>query len=214
MKTRILKPLFVPLFVGLLGSTTLFTACEQNKDSKEVAEDQNDERFENVNDDNNPNNGTDPGQSPAKLEQKDADFVVKAANMDMAEIYVSKKAIETSANADVKRVAQMMVDEHMKTSEQVKSLAAKYNIALPTEPSNDDIKNWKGLLDKRGADFDKDYADWLVSTHKDAVDSFDDVSKKEDYQPEVRTWATNTLPGLQGHLAEAEKLRDMLKGKK
>jgi len=208
MKTQILKPLYVPLFAGLLGSALLFTACEQNKDSADVAKDQNDERFENVNDDNN-NNGV---NNAAKVEQKDADFVLKAANIDMAEIYVSRQALAKSNNAEVKRMAQMMVDEHTKTSEQLKSLATTHNISLPTEPSQDDVKNWKGLLDKTGADFDKDYADWLVSTHKDAVDNFEDISKKEDYHPDIRNLATNTLPALRHHLTEAERLRDMLKG--
>jgi putative membrane protein len=211
MKTRILKPLFVPLFAGLLSTGMMLSSCEQNKDSKDVADEQNKDRFENVNDDNTQSNGTDADRSPNKLEEKDAMFVSDAANMDLAEIYVSREAASRASNADVKRVAKMMVDEHTKSSEQVKALASRFGISLPTQPNENDVKNWKGLLDKRGADFDKDYMDWLVKTHKDAIDKFEDVSKKEDYQPDVRNLATNMLPALRQHLTEAERVRDIVK---
>jgi len=211
MKTRLTKPLFVPLIAGLLGTGMFFTACNNTKDSKDVADQQNADKFDNKADDNNPQNGTDANRSPNKLEEHDADFVSKAANMDLAEIYVSQQALSRAANANVKSIAQMMIDDHTKTSAQIKELAGKYNISLPTSPSDDDIKNWKGLLDKKGKDFDKDYVDWLVKTHKDAVDDFGAYSKKDDNQPEVRQWAANTLPALTHHLEMSQKLQDQLK---
>lgn len=210
MKTRFAKPLFVPLFAGLLGTGMLFTGCDSAQDSKEVADEANADKFENVNDDRGAN--ADADRSPAKFEQKDATFMSDAANIDLAEIHVSRQAAERATNAEVKRFAQTMVDDHTKTAAEAQAMASKYGVTLPTAPNENDVKNWKGMLDKKGADFDKDYMDWAVKTHKDAVDKFEDVAEGNDYHPELRDWANKTLPALRHHHEEAQRVRDLVKG--
>jgi putative membrane protein len=212
MKTRVTKPLFVSLIAGLLGTGMFFAGCDQSKDSKEVADEQNKDKFENVNDDRGAN--ADADRSPAKFEQKDAMFMSDAANIDMAEIYVSTEAAKRATNAGVKRFAQMMVDDHKKTSAEAQAMASKYGVSLPTSPNENDVKNWKGMMDEKGYDFNKDYMDWAVQTHKDAIDKFEDVAEGNDYHPELRDWANKTLPALRHHREEAERIRDMVKDTK
>ena len=72
----------------------------------------------------------------------------------------------------------------------------------------------KFLLLKRGADcviahltFDKRYASMIgVSAHEDAVKLFQ-KSSKEAQDPDVKTFAAKTLPGLQEHLQMGRDLK-------
>ena len=101
----------------LLGALAIGVAACGNKnkaeDSKEVAEDQNDAKFEDT-----------------KIED-DTDFAVEAADGGMYEVELGKLAQSNAASADVKKFGQTMVDEHSKANEELKALATQKNITLP-----------------------------------------------------------------------------------
>src|SRR5215204_6234316 len=69
-------------------------------------------------------------------------FWSKAAQGGMAEVELAKLALQKSTNADVKKFAQMMVTDHTKANDELKALAAKKNVTLPT-----DIGSHKSTLD-------------------------------------------------------------------
>ena len=189
--TKIKKTALQIIFV----STVIFGAasCEEKEHdhtasdkpvTSDVAEDQNDGKF-NKNDD-----------------EKNAAFLVKAAEINLEEISLGKLAQKKSTNKDVKDFGKMMETAHTKALADLQKLAAKKSISIPTE-LNQEAKNLYQKLDgKSEKEFNKDYADKMVSGHKDAIDLFEKQST-ESSDEDIRTWATTMLPELRTHLDHA-----------
>jgi len=52
-------------------------------------------------------------------------FVMKASANDLAEVNLGRIAVKRAGNADVKKFAQKMIDDHTKTSKELLALANK-----------------------------------------------------------------------------------------
>jgi putative membrane protein len=183
---------FIP-FISLL-CILLWTACSEKKqdDSKEVAEDQNEEKFDTTN-----------------LEA-DTEFAVEAADAGMLEVQAGSLALSKASSTKVKEFAQMMIDDHTKANEELKALATGKNITLPSAISDKHKKKYDDLAEKSGTDFDKAYADMMVKDHKDAVDMFKKAADKcKDQQ--IKAWAAEKIPALEQHLSTAENINKEIK---
>ena len=64
------------------------------------------------------------------LDQEDKTFVKEAATGGMAEVELSKIA-QKSENADVKRFADRMVEDHTKANQQLTSIATGLGVDVP-----------------------------------------------------------------------------------
>ncbi len=139
------------------------------------------------------------------------EFFPSAASAGMLEIETSKLALQTSQNADVKAFAQQMVDDHTKAAAELKTLAASKSITLPTAMSKHHQMMYDHLKDEKpGKDFDSAYQNTQVVAHKEAVTLFAKAST-DSKDPEVKAWASNTLPTLQHHGAMAKDLDKKVK---
>lgn len=133
-----------------------------------------------------------------------ADFVQEAAISDMFEIQSSKLAVERSTGP-AKSFAERMVEDHTKTSAELKKLAAQAHQQVPTALDS----SHQNMLDKlkglKGDDFSKQYVSDQDSAHKDAVSLFERYSKGGE-NAALKDWAGKTLPALQDHLRMAKDL--------
>ena len=107
----------------------------------------------------------------------------------------------------------MMVDEHTKANNELKSIAQQKNITLPTVMSNENQRKYDKLNEKTGAEFDKEYMDLMVKEHKDDIDDFEDQAQ-ENENSELKSWASTKLPTLKQHLQEAERIQESLKNQR
>lgn len=146
-------------------------------------------------------------QPPAKLSGQDESFLKDAAESGNAEVSGSEVALTQSSNADVKAFAQMMVDNHGKTGAELKSLAGQKGVKVSDTPSTLKKAEIKMLSERKGSSFDQHYADSIgVKAHEDTIKLFQkEVDKGTD--PEVKAWASKTLPALQHHLEAAQALK-------
>ena len=140
------------------------------------------------------------------VKRGDRDFVEKAAKAGMEEVDVSRIAAERSTNGEVKSFAQMLVSDHTAANQKLTSIATSKSVKLPAEDMGAAGK-WS-KKDAKG--FDKDYIDKMVSDHKDAVDLFQKEADKGT-DPELQSFARDTLPKLQHHLEMAMDLQKTVK---
>ncbi|MGE8565114.1 MAG: DUF4142 domain-containing protein [Achromobacter sp.] len=149
----------------------------------------------------------------SRLDSKDRDFLENAAQSGHMEIEGSKMALEKSQNAEVKKFAQQMIDDHGKAGQQLAALAKSKGVDVPTDPSLMQQAKLK-TLGLRNEGFDEAYAEGVgVSAHEDAVKLFEEASN-EAKDPEVKQFATETLPKLQQHLQMAKTLEQSVKNAK
>ena len=132
------------------------------------------------------------------------DFVTEAAVSDMFEIQSSKLA-EDRTTGPTKTFAAQMIKDHTKTTSELKPLAMKAHVEAPM--ALDD--SHKAMLDKldglKGDDFAKQYHEDQDKGHKEAVSLFERYSKGGE-NADLKSWAGETLPHLQGHLKMAQDL--------
>ncbi|MCX6216264.1 DUF4142 domain-containing protein [Spirosoma sp.] len=169
-------------------STLSFQACSDKKkesnDSVENAENANDAKED---------AGT--GQT-----EESNEFAVKAATGGMMEVELGRMAQEKAQSQDVKEFGAMMVTDHSKANDELKTIAATHNITLPTTLGEDEQKHVNDMAKLTGAEFDKKYVSMMVDDHKEDIDLFKKAADDEKTNPAVKEFATKTLPTLQKHM--------------
>ena len=171
------------------------TTVSDSSDSKKVAEERNDKKFDN------------------STIEDDSKFAVKAADGGMMEVELSKLALTKSTSPEVKKLAKMMVDDHTAANNELKKLAGTKNISVPAAISTDRQEKLTDFMKKTGNDFDKDYTSYLVSDHKDDVDLFKKQAEKGK-DAELKAWAAGKVATLEHHLQMAQTTEDLVKNKK
>jgi putative membrane protein len=186
---------------GSLALSLLAASCANNStpDSKEMAENANEAKIDSA-------KATDTSSSTTSSMsdmKPDAEFAVAAADGGMMEVQLGKLAQEKGVSKQVKDLGAMMVKDHGAANEELKTAAAAKNITLPASLSDKCQKQVQDLSAKTGADFDKAYADLMVSDHKDDIDAFKKEAEKGN-DAELRAWAQGKLATLEHHLQMAE----------
>jgi putative membrane protein len=183
----------------LLGAVILFAqACNSgaNKDSVDAAKDANEKKDSTEIVDKN---ATSMQTNTMPVDKDAADFAVEAANGGMMEVELGNYAAQNAFSQRVKDFGSMMVKDHSKVNDELKSIAATKNITLPSSVGESAQKDMTDLMKKKGKDFDKAYMDMMLDDHKKDVKDFEKEAK-ECKDPEVRSFAGKTLPVLLTHL--------------
>jgi putative membrane protein len=86
-------------------------------------------------------------QSPTRATSGDSAFARKAAQANMAEVELGTLALQKSTQDEVKKFAQMIVDDYSKALDELKGLAGSKKLTLPTEidaqsASDAELKSW------------------------------------------------------------------------
>jgi putative membrane protein len=134
------------------------------------------------------------------LDTTTVNFVQKAAKGGMMEVACGKLAAARAANSQVRDFGQRMVRDHSKANAQLKKIAAAKSISLPAPPTDDPM-----LTQAKGADFDRSYVQMMVKDHEEDVSLFQKASDSST-DPQVKTFAAQTLPVLKEHLALIKKI--------
>jgi putative membrane protein len=135
-------------------------------------------------------------------------FVNNVAISDMFEVQAGRLAADKAQLDAVQAFGKRMVDDHSKTTEQLKSLVSDNDIKaeLPTALDDKHQSKLDKLKDLSGTQFDKTYIDGQVQGHEKAVDMFQAYSESGD-NPKLKQWAQTTLPTLKDHLKQAQTLQ-------
>ncbi len=185
------KTLNILMLAALLTSFSCGNS-KKEEDTKEVAEEQNEEKFEDTN------------------IEKDTEFAVDVADEGMLEVQLGQLALTNATSAQVKAFAQTMVTDHGTANDELKSAAAQKAITLPAALSEKAQKTYDDFAQKKREDFDKDYVNLMIDNHKETINKFEKESENGK-DADLKTWATGKLAALKHHLEMAEQLKDGLK---
>ena len=127
------------------------------------------------------------GTADSRVTAGDRDFVRDVAIANMAEIELGRLAIERASHAELKKFGQMMIDDHTKAGEALKSVAAQHNVPLPGELDDDHRDLREKLMQRQGGEFDRDYVDAMVDGHEELLDKLRSRVDKE----KLSEWTTS-----------------------
>ena len=192
------------LSAALIAGLLFNSGCSSNRDSKETAEDINDNRIE--------NGAAETMASDSKSDSKDvAEYMVDLANTGMTEYELSKLAAEKAVTPTVKQFAKETAEKHANDEGSLKEQANKYSIVLPTTLSNDSQEMLTKLRgEKVGTDFDKKYLDDMADINDKAISKAKSLNENTTQQ-ELRTFVQKIIMDDQAHLDKAKAIKGMMK---
>ncbi len=141
-------------------------------------------------------------QSASRL-AVDNDFSARAAEINLAEIRMADLAMKKTSNPAVKNLAQHLEADHTKANDQLKQIASKQNLTLPTKLDPKDQAEYDRLSKLSGAEFDKAFTHVVARDHRTAIAEFRREAA-HGTDPEMKKYASDTLPTLEHHLQLAE----------
>ena len=148
--------------------------------------------------------------NPGTLHKKDVKFLVEAASSSRMEIELGQMAQQKGTSQEVKDFGAMMVQDHTKATEELKSLVASKGASLPDTL----MPKHRALMDRlnglEGAEFDKAYMAVMRDAHENDIDEFEDEAT-DARDPDVKAFATKQLPILQGHHQHAKDAKGTMK---
>jgi len=184
------RPLFVfaaaIVWLALLSIVLAgFVSCNSSKDeSKTQAEDANEQKFD-------------------KAAEKDAQFVVDQVAGNYAEVKLAQVAQQKSTNPEIKSIAAMLEADHTAVLNDLKAFAAKKNISVPAEESQDSKDKIQKLNEEQPTAFDKKWCDELMDKHMKGIKTYEDASANLE-DPELKSWAANLVSKLKMHHEKLE----------
>jgi putative membrane protein len=138
-----------------------------------------------------------PASKSSSLSAKDKTFMHKAAKGGMMEVAMGRLAEQNGKSDDVKSFGKRMVTDHSKANDELKSIAEKKGVKLPSkEPS----EKWSS---------DKAYMDMMVKDHEKDLAEFQDEAKNGS-DPDVKKFADDTAKMVQEHLDLAKQTQSKL----
>jgi putative membrane protein len=151
--------------------------------------------------------------SSGKLSAADQAFVKKAAQGGMAEVELGKLAAQKASSDDVKKFGQRMVDDHTKANDQLKSIASQKGVDVPSSLDSKDQALKDKLSGLSGEQFDRMYVMHMVQDHKKDIAEFQkEANSGKD--PDVKNFASQTLPTLQDHLKNVQEVHSKMASSK
>jgi putative membrane protein len=140
------------------------------------------------------------------LEQYDVNFLNRSTQSNLAEIQLSRIALDSATNPGVTQYAQDMINDHQAAQRQLDSIGVAFSLALPTTIDTsvamlrDSLKTMA-----RGRDFDTSYMGMQSRMHamtlQDLVDAA--ANAKND---RVKNYANQMIPVITTHRNRADSL--------
>ena len=135
----------------------------------------------------------------------DRDFVSKAASGGTAEVELGRVATQRAVRPSVRSFAERMVADHGRANAELAALARRKGLEVPTalEPSQQAMRD--RLSGLSGPDFDRAYMSEIVRDHTEDIALFERAAEISS-DPDLKAWATRSLPMLRDHLALARQV--------
>jgi putative membrane protein len=108
----------------------------------------------------------------------DKTFVKNALEGSLAEVNYAKLALQKSQDKNVREFATKMIHDHEMLITEMKPLAKKMGVKVPSGPPLSDHAKYMELKMKSGTDFDRAYVEAMVKDHHDDLQAFLDEAGK------------------------------------
>lgn len=136
--------------------------------------------------------------SAGPVSDMDKKFMMEAAAGGNTEVAASRIALDKSSNDRVKSYANMMISDHTKAGDELKSIASAKSVTLPDSVMANQHSALETLRKTPASGFDKAYIKMMDKDHSETISKFEMASQKCD-DSDVKTFASKTLPTLKMH---------------
>jgi putative membrane protein len=142
---------------------------------------------------------------------KEKAFIMKAANGGMTEVELGKVAADKGLSQEVKDFGSQMVTDHSKANEQLKEVAGKLKVEVPTKVDALHQAKIDKMSALSGAAFDSAYVKEMVGAHEKDIAEFE-KSAKNVTSADLKKFIEETVPTMRHHLDMIKKFDQAKKG--
>jgi len=135
----------------------------------------------------------------------DSLFAVTAADGGLTEVLFAQMGVQKATDPELKKFSEHMVEEHTKVNNQLKELAAKKGMALPTTITPGHQFCAQNLAGLSGKDFDCAYALSQLLLHMDTIAVFE-AEAERGQDADIKAFAAKTLPHIKGHTKDLKPI--------
>ena len=155
--------------------------------------------------------GPQPGNGSLKLSEQDQQWLDYAATDNQAEIEECLLAEKKAHAPALKAFARLMVNDHIAIESRFASLVNGQSFSVPNGPGQKSAMTLSELGSLQGDQFDRRFLEEQIKDHREDLGKFSDEIHATQ-NADVRSYASETLPILQQHLALAEAVQSPLPG--
>ena len=146
------------------------------------------------------------GNMTGAASEMDATYVQNAAASDMFEIETSRLALAKATSPAIKTYAQMMIDEHGKSSTDLKAAMAGAAIVVPAGLPTEQSAKLETLRDLSGAAFDRQYLADQRAGHQETLAKINAYLATAAAGP-LKDHASKVTGVVQKHLNSLENIK-------
>ena len=145
---------------------------------------------------------------PTGPHKNDNEFMMTAAHSDQNEIQQSKMALAKGVTGMAKEMANKMIADHTKSTADLKKIAAKKGVTLPTDMDAEHKAMAPAMEKLSGKDFEAKYLSQMQTDHQKTANTMM-AHEKMTQDADLKAFIGKTLPVVQQHLSMAQKGSDM-----
>lgn len=179
----------IKLGLFVLAATVGLNACNQNRRVEAAREDRQ--------------------RSAATPAERD--FMIKAAQSDLAEIDMARIAMQKSQNSDVRDFANMIDRDQTSALEDLMDLMREKGMSEPNVLSPEAKADIEKMTALSGPEMNREFVNTIVADLQKSIEMYQDQADIAQ-SPDVSEYAEDTLPKLEMHMEKAQKLQSKLFG--
>jgi len=145
---------------------------------------------------------------PTGPHANDTEFMMTAAHSDQNEIQQSKMALAKGVTGMAKDMANKMIADHTKSTADLKQIAAKKGVTLPTDMDADHKAMAPAMEKLSGQAFEQQYMKQMVADHQKTANTMASHQTMTK-DPAIQGFITKTLPVVESHLQMASNGTNM-----
>jgi putative membrane protein len=145
-----------------------------------------------------------------KLNATDKQFLKMAADANMMEAHLGQMAQAQASEETVRNFGKMLDQDHTKSYSQLQQVANKDGESIPKGINIRQDKSVEQLMHLKGPSFDRSFVRHEIQDHEKTIAEFKrEAQRGED--PDLKSYAQQTLPVLKNHLRQAQDLANTQK---
>lgn len=147
-------------------------------------------------------------KSIARILLTDDSFVHKATLDNLSDVELANLALNKSDDASIQKFAQQLLRDHTAAAAELKTLATRKRIDIPTELDREHKNASEKLTTLEGVEFDRAFSAQMQKDHDKAVSLFAAAAEDRSLDDDLKTYAGKRLPMLRDYQRMAHRLKD------
>lgn len=140
------------------------------------------------------------------LSASDIEFMKEAARAGMFEVQAGELARSKGSSQAVKDFGERMVTDHGKANEDLKELAQRKGVDLPSSIADEHQEHLNRLNQLSGKEFDREFMEMMVEDHQADLKKFQSAAEGAD-DSELKAFASRVAGVIEQHLDSSRQLQ-------